>query len=93
MAMAEGALAFLNIGSLLGPSIGNMIPGVGGQVVGGMLNPLGALTGLMGGGQQAPPTPDYSGVIEIAEFGLLAIAGIYLFTTLRRSGGSSTTVK
>jgi len=82
--MATLALGFLGAGSILSP-LANLIPNqTAAQVVGGILNPLGALTGLMGAGQ-APAQPDYSGVFQIAEMGIFALAGIYLLT--RNSGG------
>ena len=87
--MAFLALGAFGLAPILGGILQSTVPGPAGPILGTIFNPLSLLTGALGGGQQQQSTTDYSGVIQMAEYGVIALVGGVVVYKLVKSGNNS----
>ena len=83
------ALGAFSLAPILGGILQSTVPGPAGPILGTIFNPLSLLTGGLGGGQQQQSTPDYSGVIQTAEYAVVALVGGVIVYKLVKSGNNS----
>ena len=89
--MAFLALGAFGLAPILGGILQSTVPGPAGPILGTLFNPMSLLTGALGGGQQQQSTPDYSGIIQMGEYGLIALVGGVVVYKLVKSGNNSST--
>ena len=84
------ALGAFSLAPILGGILQSTVPGPAGPILGTIFNPLSLLTGALGGGQQQQSTtPDYSGIIQMSEYAVVALVGGVVVYKLVKSGNNA----